>query len=76
MRKYPIKVIVVVSFMAGYIANDIVKTLDVSLISPVQASVAGMSYHDLRRDRDFKKAVRRVVSNYCQSQGEGEYIYC
>lgn len=76
MRKYSIKAMVVVSFMVGYIANDVVRTLDVSLISPAQASVAGMDYRDLRRDRDFKKAVRYVVGNNCQSQGVGEYIYC
>ena len=66
---------VVVSFMVGYIANDFVKTLDVSLIRPAQASVAGMDYRDLRRDRDFKRAVRYVVEN-CRSRGADNYISC
>jgi hypothetical protein len=33
-----------------------------------------MSYYDLKRDRDFKKAVRYVVSGSCYV--EGGYIYC
>jgi len=76
MKKYSIKVMFLVLFMAGYIAHDVVETLDISPIKAAYAEVAGMSYGDLRRDRDFKKAVRHVVSNNCQSQGRDEYIYC
>ena len=30
-------------------------------VEPVQAEVDGMNYQDLRRDRDFRKAVEYIV---------------
>jgi len=48
-----------------------------------EAEVAGMSYYDLRRDRDFKKAVEWIVDdNYIQNAVSGNcyidggYVYC
>ena len=42
-------------------------------VSDVNADVAGMDHRDLRRDRDFKKAVQYIVSNCYVG---GERIYC
>ena len=46
----------------------------INLVQEAQADVAGMSYRDLRRDRDFKKAVKYVVNNSCSVDGGS--IYC
>ena len=43
-------------------------------VEPVQAEVSGMDYYDLRRDRDFKKAVKYVISGNCYVSSD--YIYC
>ena len=32
-----------------------------------KADVGGMDYYDLRRDRDFVKAVKYVVTKYCHT---------
>ena len=48
--------------------------MNIDLIQAVNAEVAGMDYRDLKRDRDFKKAVRRVVENSCTVQGAS--IFC
>ncbi len=40
----------------------------VNTTASVRADVAGMSYRELRKDRDFRKAVRYVVESEC-------YIY-
>jgi hypothetical protein len=48
------------------------------LVSDAQAKVAGMDHRDLRRDRDFKKAVRYVVENDCSISGgyvDDGYLY-
>lgn len=44
-------------------------------IAEAEADVAGMDYRDLRRDRDFKKAVKYIVEN-CSVSGsvDGEDI--
>lgn len=39
----------------------------------VNADVAGMDYRDLKRDRDFKKAVKSIVENCSVDDG---YISC
>ena len=41
-------------------------------VSSAYAEVAGMGYGDLRRDKDFKKAVRYVVENCSVTGGEIE----
>ena len=63
-------------FSLGYVFNDVSKEYDLNLINSVKAEVAGMSYRDLRRDRDFKKAVRYIVED-CSVSGEvdGDYLY-
>ena len=71
------KLILFTAFFAGYFVNDVVGEF-----APIaRAEVAGMDYRDLRRDRDFKKAVRYVVEN-CGGSGYGQiesgsevYIY-
>lgn len=58
------------------IATAILLRVDdqVTVISEARADVAGMDYRELSRDRDFKKAVWRVVSGNCYV--DAEYIYC
>ena len=68
-NKIVIVVCVVAAFSFGYVANDIAKEVDLSLVSSAQAEVGGMGYRDLIGDRDFKKAVRRIVSRYCEAEG-------
>lgn len=60
-------------FSFGYVANDLANNR-ISVVPLAQAEVAGMDYHDLRRDRDFKKAVQRVVSGNCYV--DDDTIYC
>ena len=60
-------------FSFGYVANDLANNR-LNLLPVAQAEVAGMTYHDLRRDRDFKKAVQRVVSDNCYVD-DGN-VYC
>jgi hypothetical protein len=62
------------AFLSGYVANDIVHSLEFRILNEANADVAGMSHRDLRRDRDFKKAVRYVVSGTCYV--DGGYVYC
>jgi hypothetical protein len=47
------------------IASAIFFRIDISkpFIGSVYADVAGMDYRELRRDRDFKKAVRYIVED-------------
>jgi hypothetical protein len=56
--------------------NDVLKEYDLNLIDNVKAEVAGMDYQDLRRDRDFKKAVAYIVED-CSVSGyvDGDYLY-
>ena len=44
------------------------------IITTANAEVAGMSYYDLKRDRDFKRAVRSVISGSCYV--DAGYVYC
>jgi len=60
-------------FSFGYVANDIANNR-ISVVPLAQAEVAGMNYNDLRRDRDFKKAVQRVVSGNCYV--DDDTVYC
>ena len=59
-------------FSLGYMMNDIIRENNINLIDKVKADVAGMSWYDLKSDYDFKKAVRRVVENYCKSESDGD----
>ena len=61
------------AFLSGYVVKDVVDTIQFhvgsdaqfQLVSEANAKVDGMNYRELRRDRDFKKAVRYIVSNNC-----------
>jgi hypothetical protein len=68
--------LVLTIFSFGYVFNDILDKYDLNLIDKVSADVAGMDYRDLRRDRDFKKAVRYIVES-CSVSGyvDGDYLY-
>ena len=55
-------------FSFGYMFNDVLKEFDLNLINEVSADVAGMDQFDLRRDRDFKKAVGYIVED-CEVRG-------
>ena len=56
--------------------NDVSKEYDLNLIGIVKAEVTGMDYTDLRRERDFKKAVAYIVED-CDVSGHvyGDYLY-
>ena len=58
-------------FSLGYMMNDILRENNINLIDKVKADVAGMSWYDLKYDYDFKKAVKRVVEDNCESDSDG-----
>jgi hypothetical protein len=35
-------------------------------VEPVQAEIDGMDYYDLKRDRDFRRAVKDIVDENCR----------
>lgn len=61
-------------FLAGYVANDIIHSIEIPVVTEAHADVAGMDYYDLGRDRDFKKAVRYVINGNCYL--DNDYVYC
>ena len=65
--------LIIAAFSFGYVLNDLTEG-EVKIIPELNAEVAGMDYYDLRRDRDFKKAVQYVVSGNCYI--DDNYIYC
>ena len=50
-------------FSFGYVVNDVLSENNINLIAQANADVAGMDYRDLRRDRDFRKAVEYIVED-------------
>lgn len=52
------KAILIGSFM---VALAVLFRVDGAVITEANAEVAGMSHKDLRRDKDFKKAVENIV---------------
>lgn len=52
-----------VVFASGVLFKAILDYNDSNLITESYADVDGMSYIELRRDRDFKKAVQYIVEN-------------
>ena len=68
--------IFLIVFSLGYVANDILRENNLDLINVANAEVAGMDNRDLRRDRDFKKAVQYIVEN-CVVTGyvDVDYLY-
>ncbi len=68
------RLVVITSFLFGYVISDLVHNVKSGFISEVAAEVGGMSYSDLRRDRDFKKAVRYIVDSDCTVRLSGGYV--
>ena len=63
-------------FSFGYVVNDILRETNIKLIDNVYAEVNGMDYRELRRDRDFRRAVQDIVEG-CGGSGfvNGNYVY-
>lgn len=59
-------------FSLGYMMNDILRENNVNIVGKVLAEVDGMSWYDLKSDYDFKKAVRRVVEDNCETNSYGD----
>jgi hypothetical protein len=68
MKKY---ITFLAIFIFGFMTSDILKEEKFNLISAVYADVAGMNYRDLRRDRDFRKAVKHIIEN-CDVGSSGQ----
>ena len=68
------KLIVLTTFFFGYVISDVVNNVSNGFISAVVAEVDGMTYRELRRDRDFKKAVRYIVDSDCTVSLSGGYV--
>ena len=64
------------AFLVGYFVSNIVTNVDFEIISKANAEVAGMGYNELKSDRDFEKAVKRVVEDSCRSGGVFDTINC
>ena len=60
----------VFAFCCGFVGKTILDKSGVDIVTVAYAEVGGMGYSELRRDRDFKRAVRRVVENYCSVDGD------
>lgn len=57
-----------VAFCVGFTAKVAIDEID--FISAAYADVGGMDYRELRRDRDFKRAVEYIVES-CRVRGSG-----
>ena len=68
MKKY---ITFLAIFVFGFMTSNILKEEKFNLISAVYADVAGMNYRDLRRDRDFRKAVKQIIEN-CDVGSSGQ----
>ena len=62
MKKF---VFILAVFFLGVFARD----FSYLIVPSLNADVAGMDYYDLRRDRDFKKAVQYIVED-CDVDGD------
>jgi len=51
------------AFCFGVIGKTALDELGVDVVSAVYADVAGMDYRDLRRDRDFRRAVEYIIDS-------------
>ena len=72
--------VVFTAFLLGYAISDLANNASNGFIEKASADVDGMDYRELRRDRDFKKAVRHVVDRDCSvillgGYVDGEYVY-
>ncbi len=57
------------AFALGVMSKSLVDGEALSFVSEAYAKVAGMDYWELRRDWDFKKAVKYIVER-CSVDGE------
>jgi len=62
------------AFCFGVLGKTALDELGYDVVGAAYAGVDGMDARELRRDRDFKKAVRYIVSNSCSV--DGDTIYC
>ena len=65
----PNTLLLLVAFGAGVIFQAASNNSTVEIFPKAHAEVADMDYQDLRRDRDFKKAVQYIVES-CEVDGE------
>jgi hypothetical protein len=77
---YKVSYVAVMAFLLGYFISDVVNNTGGGLIPKANADVAGMSYMDLKRDYDFKRAVKYIVDDDCSinvGNGyiDGDYVY-
>ena len=75
MMQRNLRLIAVLAFTLGYIANDVFEFSGIS-VQPAYADIFGMSHQDLARDRDFQRAVLRVVNGNCYVSEGDEQVYC
>ena len=60
------------AFCFGVIGKAALDELGYDVVAAAYAEVAGMDYRDLRRDRDFSRAVKYIVNN-CSVYIDGDY---
>lgn len=87
MKRLKLTLLVFGSALVGSVL-DVDGFLFENLVQPASAEVAGMDWYDLRRDRDFQRAVEYIIENYdfegivevtiedCISEGAGQHLYC
>ncbi len=62
------KTLIALAFLAGYFVSDIVNE-GTQMIPEANSAVGGMNYTQLRRDRDFQRAVQYIVEDCYVSGG-------
>jgi hypothetical protein len=62
MNKKNLKLYILLAFFSGYFISDVIINNENGFMPNAKADVGGMDYYDLRRDRDFVKAVKYVVT--------------
>jgi hypothetical protein len=72
---YGTRLIVVAAFGAGYLVSDLVDVVGGG-VQPAFAEVFSMDYRSLSEDKDFRKAVLRVVGDNCYVLIGNEDVYC
>ena len=60
---------VLAAFCFGFTAKVALDEVGFDFVSAAYADVAGMDHRDLRRDRDFRRAVQYIVES-CSVDGE------
>jgi hypothetical protein len=67
MNKKNLKLYILLAFFSGYFISDVIINNENGFVPNAKADVGGMDYYDLRRDRDFVKAVKYVVAENCHT---------